>query len=103
EMLEPQLAKALAGSQTQGSIGAQVKWILKRLLAGNRPDILAVARELGINGSGASLQYTRGIGWTRIYIQPDGPNHRSVIAASDGDRGQRKDRCSSVRYISAIS
>jgi Arabinose-binding domain of AraC transcription regulator, N-term len=44
EMLEPQLAKALAGRQAQGSIGAQVKWILKRLLAGNRPDILAVAR-----------------------------------------------------------
>jgi AraC-like DNA-binding protein len=50
EMLEPQLAKALAGRQAQGSIGAQVKWILKRLLAGNRPDVLAVARELGISG-----------------------------------------------------
>ena len=50
EMLEPQLAKALAGTQAQDSIGAQVKWILKRLLAGNRPDILAVARELGISG-----------------------------------------------------
>src|SRR5262249_55410670 len=50
EMLDPQLAKALVGRQAQGSIGAQVKWILKRLLAGNRPDVLAVARELGISG-----------------------------------------------------
>jgi len=50
EMLEPQLAKAMVGHQAQGSTGEQVKWILKRLLAGNRPDILAVARELGISG-----------------------------------------------------
>jgi AraC-like DNA-binding protein len=50
EMLEPQLAKAMVGHQAQGSTGEQVKWILKRLLAGNRPDVLAVARELGISG-----------------------------------------------------
>ena len=49
-MLEPQLAKALAGSRSQRSTGEQVKWILKRLLAGARPDVLAVARELGISG-----------------------------------------------------
>jgi AraC-like DNA-binding protein len=50
EMLEPQLAQALSLRQSQASISEQVKWILKRLLAGSRPDILAVARELGVSG-----------------------------------------------------
>ncbi|HKB92456.1 MAG TPA: AraC family transcriptional regulator [Opitutaceae bacterium] len=50
EMLSPGLEKALAGRKARAKISDQVKWILKRLLAGNRPDILAVARELGVSG-----------------------------------------------------
>ncbi len=47
EMLDPQLDKALKEQRAQRSITEQVKWILKRLLAGARPDVSAVARELG--------------------------------------------------------
>jgi AraC-like DNA-binding protein len=49
EMLDPQLVKALEERRAQRSISEQVKWILKRLLAGARPDIAAVARELGLS------------------------------------------------------
>jgi AraC-like DNA-binding protein len=50
EMLDPQLVKALEEQQrAQPSISVQVKWILKRLLAGARPDVSAVARELGLS------------------------------------------------------
>jgi AraC-like DNA-binding protein len=49
EMLDPQLLNALEERRTQRSISEQVKWILKRLLTGARPDIEAVARELGLS------------------------------------------------------
>jgi AraC-like DNA-binding protein len=49
EMLDPELDKALKEQSAQRSISEQVKWILKRLLAGARPDISAVARELGLS------------------------------------------------------
>jgi AraC-like DNA-binding protein len=49
EMLDPQLVKALEERRAQRSISEQVKWILKRLLAGARPEIEAVARELGLS------------------------------------------------------
>jgi AraC-like DNA-binding protein len=49
EMLDPQLDKALKEQRAQRSISEQVKWILKRLLAGARPDVSAVARELGLS------------------------------------------------------
>ena len=48
-MLDPQLVKALEEQRAQRSISDQVKWILKRLLAGARPDVSAVARELGLS------------------------------------------------------
>jgi AraC-like DNA-binding protein len=48
EMLNPQLVSALEERRAQSSISEQVKWILKRLLAGARPEIEAVARELGL-------------------------------------------------------
>ena len=48
-MLDPQLDKELAGRAATARISDRVKWILKRLLAGNRPDILTVARELGVS------------------------------------------------------
>lgn len=50
EMLSPQLEKALAGRKARTTVGDQVKWILKRLLPGRRPDISAVAGELGLSG-----------------------------------------------------
>jgi len=49
EMLDPQLVKALEEQRAQRPISEQVKWILKRLLAGARPDVAAVARELGVS------------------------------------------------------
>jgi hypothetical protein len=49
EMLNPQLVSALEERRSRVSISEQVKWILKRLLAGSRPEISAVARELGLS------------------------------------------------------
>ena len=49
EMLEPQLINALEERRARKSTGEQVKWILKRLLSGARPEIAAVARELGLS------------------------------------------------------
>src|SRR5580658_6067653 len=49
DMLNPQLERALEERRAQSSISEQVKWILKRLLAGSRPEISAVARELGVS------------------------------------------------------
>jgi AraC-like DNA-binding protein len=49
ELLNPQLERALEERRAQSSISEQVKWILKRLLAGSRPEIAAVARELGLS------------------------------------------------------
>jgi AraC-like DNA-binding protein len=50
EMLDPQLVKAVEERRAQQrSTSEQVKWILKRLLAGSRPEISAVARELGLS------------------------------------------------------
>lgn len=49
EMLDPQLAKAVEARHAQRSTSEQVKWVLKRLLAGARPEIAAVARELGLS------------------------------------------------------
>lgn len=47
--MNPPLAKALAERRAESSLAEQVKWILKRLLAGSRADILAVAKELGVS------------------------------------------------------
>jgi AraC-like DNA-binding protein len=44
-MLNPQLERALEERRAQSSISEQVKWILKRLLTGSRPEMAAVARE----------------------------------------------------------
>src|SRR5205823_14242676 len=49
EMLDPQLAKAVEDRHAQRSISEQVQWILKRLLAGARPDVSVVAGELGLS------------------------------------------------------
>jgi AraC-like DNA-binding protein len=48
EMLDAQLEKALEEKRAMTRVGDQVKWILKRLLSGERPDILLVAKELGM-------------------------------------------------------
>jgi AraC-like DNA-binding protein len=68
EMLNPQLVSALEESRAQSSISEQVKWILKRLLAGSRPEISAVARELGL--SDRTLQRR---------IIDDGANFRQLL------------------------
>jgi len=48
EMLNAQLEKALEEKRAKARVGDQVKWILKRLLSGSHPDILLVAKELGM-------------------------------------------------------
>jgi AraC-like DNA-binding protein len=49
DMLNPQLERAFEERRAQTSISEQVKWILKRLLTGTRPEMAAVARELGMS------------------------------------------------------
>lgn len=48
KMLTPQFEHALQEGRAQQGILEQVKWVLKRLLAGSRPDLLMVAKELGM-------------------------------------------------------
>ena len=47
QMLDPQLEQSLQGRAAQGIL-TQVKWVLKRLLSGSRPDLVMVAKELGM-------------------------------------------------------
>lgn len=47
-MLAPQFEISLEEARLQHSVPDRVKWILKRLLAGSRPDIAMVAKELGM-------------------------------------------------------
>jgi AraC-like DNA-binding protein len=49
-MLAPQLEDQLKASRAERSVQEQVKWVLRRLLSGSRPDIDIVARELGMSG-----------------------------------------------------
>jgi len=49
EMLAPQFENQLKEGQTKRSILEQVKWVLKRLLSGSRPDLVMVAKELGMS------------------------------------------------------
>lgn len=48
-MLQGQFEKSLADRAAGARTVDRVKWILRRLLAGNRPDITSVARELGLS------------------------------------------------------
>jgi AraC-like DNA-binding protein len=50
EMLTPQLDQQLAQRKKQQTATEQVKWVLKRLLGGPRPEITEVAKELGTSG-----------------------------------------------------
>ena len=49
EMLNPALVAALAQATAPASMARQVKSALKRILASGRPDMLDVARELGMS------------------------------------------------------
>jgi AraC-like DNA-binding protein len=49
QMLTPQFENKLKESRANQGILKQVKWMLRRLLAGSRPDLLMVARELGMS------------------------------------------------------
>lgn len=49
EMLAPQLENQLQAGQAKPSTAEQVKWVLKRLLSGSHPDVVMVARELGMS------------------------------------------------------
>ena len=48
QMLAPQFERALEDGRVKQGILDQVKWVLKRLLSGSRPDLLMVAKELGM-------------------------------------------------------
>ena len=69
EMISPQLEKALAGKQAEARICERVKWILKKQLAGNRPDIDVVARELGLSGRTLQRRITAEGGTFRELLQ----------------------------------
>jgi AraC-like DNA-binding protein len=49
EMLTPQLDHQLAQRRNQQTCTEKVKWVLKRLLGGPRPELTDVARELGMS------------------------------------------------------
>lgn len=77
EMLQPQLEKRLHHQQSRTSITEQVKWILKRMLAGGRPDASAVAQELGL--SVRTLQRR---------IEDDGATFRGLLAEARQELGR---------------
>ena len=47
-MLAPQFEHALEEGRAKQGILEQVRWVLKRLLAGSRPDLFMIAKELGM-------------------------------------------------------
>ena len=49
QMLAPQLEDQLKAGQARQSLNDQVKWVLRRLLSGSRPDVAMVAKELGMS------------------------------------------------------
>ena len=49
EMMQSALEKKARGCREETSASEQVKWLLKQMLAGGRPDITDVARELGLS------------------------------------------------------
>ena len=49
EMVQSALEKKARGCREETSASEQVKWLLKQMLAGGRPDITDVARELGLS------------------------------------------------------
>jgi AraC-like DNA-binding protein len=48
-LLSPQFDQELARRKAEQSVTARVKWVLKRLLGGHRPEITDVAKELGMS------------------------------------------------------
>src|SRR5258706_12848010 len=97
-MLNPQLERALEERRAQSSISEQVKWILKRMLAGNRPEISAVARELGLSDrtlqrriidNGATfrqllLEARRGLGHRYLHRPGMGGTAEAILLAYAG-------------------
>lgn len=49
QMLTPQFDRQIEAGRMQPGVLDQVKWVLKRLLSGSRPDLLMVAKELGMS------------------------------------------------------
>lgn len=49
EMVQAELERKANGYRSEASACEQVKWLLKQMLAGGRPDIADVARELGLS------------------------------------------------------
>lgn len=48
QVLSPEVGQTPGGVRADQGILEQVRWVLKRLLAGSRPDLVLVARELGL-------------------------------------------------------
>lgn len=49
QMISPRLEDQLKAAQPKQNISEQVKWVLRRLLSGSRPDVVMVAKELGMS------------------------------------------------------
>jgi len=66
-MLTPQLDQRLAQHKKKQSCTDQVKWVLKRLLGGPRPEINEVAKELGMSSRTLQRRITdEGTGYRQL-------------------------------------
>jgi AraC-like DNA-binding protein len=68
-MLSPQLDRELARRKAEQTLVAKVKWVVAKLLGGHPPDILTVAKELGM--SSRTLQRR---------ITEEGTNFRQLLS-----------------------
>ncbi|MCM3628391.1 AraC family transcriptional regulator [Paenibacillus glycanilyticus] len=70
EILTPALARSLDERQSNNSIIHAVKWIIKRCLAGSRPDMRSVARDLGMSERTLQRRLTEeGTGFKQLMTQ----------------------------------
>ena len=77
ELLTPALTAALGDLHAQSTVGEQVKAVLKRSLASGRPDVAAVARDLGM--SERTLQRR---------VTDDGSTFRTLLAEARQELGR---------------
>ncbi len=86
EMLTPALASALGELDAHSSIREQVKIVLKRSLASGRPELLDVARELGMSERTLQRRITdEGGSFRGILIEARQELGRQLLADSSAD------------------
>ena len=73
QMLAPQFEHQLKEGRARKSILEQVKWVLEVLLAGSRPDLLMIAKELGMSERTLQRRITEEGTTFRQLLQRDPP------------------------------